>query len=218
MDISSKICSIKNELKENDILIAVTKTRNIEEMMIAYKSGVKEFGENKVQELLKKYESIPSDVKWHIIGKLQRNKVKYIVGKVHLIQSLDSVSLLEELEKQYAKAGQVANTLIQINIGREESKSGILIENLNELIKSVELCSFVKVLGIMAIIPKGNDIQCREHFNEVKGIFKDIKNENYKNIQMEYLSIGMSNDYKIALQCGSNMIRVGQGIFGERRY
>lgn len=218
MDICSNICSIKKQLKDGQTLIAVTKTRTIDEMMQAYNAGIKDFAENKVQEFSKKFDNIPSDVRWHIIGKLQKNKVKYIVGKVYLIQSLDSISLLEELEKQYKKNGQICNTLIQINIGREESKSGLLIEELENLISHVENCSFVKVLGVMAIIPKGDEELCRIYFNKVNEIFTSISNRNYKNIKMDYLSIGMSNDYKIALDCGSNMIRVGQGIFGKRQY
>lgn len=159
---------------------------------------------------------MPDDIKWHFIGKLQTNKVKYLVNNVSLIHSLSSIKLLEKIESEYGKANSIANVLIQINIGREESKSGILEEELEELIKAIEKCTHVKVKGIMVIIPKGNEENSRCYFSKTKEIFKNLKQEDYNNISMEILSMGMSNDYEIAIEEGANLIRIGSGIFGLR--
>lgn len=159
---------------------------------------------------------MPKDISWHLIGSLQTNKVKYIVGKVTLIHSLSSIKLLEKIELEYGKKGMVADVLIQVNIGREASKNGVLEEDLAELIQAVEKCNNVNVKGIMVIIPKGNDDENRYYFKKSFKIFKDIKNSNYKNISMEILSMGMTHDYKIAIEEGSNLIRIGTGIFGAR--
>ena len=183
----------------------------------AYNVGQRDFGENKVQELIEKEESLPKDIRWHLIGKLQTNKVKYLVGKVYLIHSLSSIKLLDKIESEFSKKDTIANVLIQINIGREESKSGVLEEDLNTLIEAIELCNYVKVKGIMVIIPKGNDESNRFYFKKSKEIFEYLKNKKYKNIKMEILSMGMSNDYKVAIEEGSNMIRIGTGIFGSRK-
>ena len=183
----------------------------------AYNVGQRDFGENKVQELIEKEESLPKDIRWHLIGKLQTNKVKYLVGKVYLIHSLSSIKLLDKIESEFSKKDTIANVLIQINIGREESKSGVLEEDLNTLIEAIELCNYVKVKGIMVIIPKGNDESNRFYFKKSKEIFEYLKNKKYKNIKMEILSMGMSNDYKVAIEEGSNMIRIGTGIFGARK-
>ncbi|MDP4143251.1 MAG: YggS family pyridoxal phosphate-dependent enzyme [Bacillota bacterium] len=218
MSIKENIEMIQKDIPPYANLIAVSKTRTIDEIKEAYETGVRDFGENKVQELIDKTENLNSDIRWHLIGHLQTNKVKYIVGKVHLIHSLDSIKLLEEIEKRYSIKGINANVLIQINIGREESKTGILVEDLNELLKACEACCNVKVRGLMSIIPKGDDETCRKYFKEMKAISDDIKKVSYKNITMDYLSIGMTGDYKLAILEGSNMIRVGEGIFGKRNY
>lgn len=218
MSIGENIKEIKEELPSDVTLIAVTKTRTIEEMNEAYDIGMRDFGENKVQELLDKYEKFDSTVRWHLIGHLQRNKVKFIVGKVNLIHSLDSNRLLQEIENQYTKADEVANVLIQINIGKEDSKTGILLEELEELILACESCKNVKVKGLMAIIPKGDEISCKNNFRAMKKIFDELSSRNFKNITMKYLSMGMSGDYNIAISEGSNMVRVGEGIFGKRNY
>lgn len=217
MSIGENISVIMENLKEDEILVAVSKTKPIELINEAYLEGIRDFGENKVQELLDKVEVLPKDIRWHFIGHLQRNKVKYIVGKVFLIHSLDSVRLLKELEKQFSLNSIVAHTLIEINIGEEESKSGININELNELLDECEKCNFVKVKGLMAIIPIGSEEKCRHYFRSMKEIFDGLSKRNFKNIEMKYLSMGMTNDYKIALEEGSNMIRVGTGIFGLRR-
>lgn len=218
MDIKEKLIKITEKIPDNVQLIAVSKTRTIEEMEEAYEFGIRKFGENKVQEILKKFDDFHQDVEWHLIGHLQTNKVKYIVDKVHLIQSLDSVKLLKEIEKVYGKHNKTANTLIQVNIGREEQKYGILEEELDELIEAIEACNNVNVLGIMTIIPKGTKEECRNYFNKTHKLFCDLKERNFKNIKMDILSMGMSGDFDIAIEEGSNMVRIGQGIFGERIY
>lgn len=218
MSISENYLRLRDEIPKNVTLVSVSKTRTVDEIKAVYDVGERDFGENKVQEIMEKYEQLPKDIRWHLIGHLQRNKVKYIVGKVHLIHSLDSVRLLEEIEKQYGKRGVIADTLIQINIGREESKTGIFIEDLEELLNACEKCSFVRVKGIMATIPKGDDESSGYYFTKTREIFEELQGRNYKNITMETLSIGMSNDYKVALVTGSNMVRIGTGIFGQRNY
>ncbi|WP_102400892.1 YggS family pyridoxal phosphate-dependent enzyme [Haloimpatiens massiliensis] len=218
MSIEENIKHVLNELKEGTTLIAVSKTRNIEEMEHAYDMGIRDFGENKVQELVDKYDKFHQDVRWHLIGHLQTNKVKYIVGKVHLIHSLDSIKLLKEIQKRFKAKEAVANVLIQINIGEEESKTGIYLSEMDELIDECAQCSNVNVRGLMCIIPKGTEEENRKYFRKMNNIFQELKNRSYENISMEILSMGMSGDYKVALDEGSNMIRVGQGIFGPRNY
>lgn len=218
MSIKQNIETIENNLPKSVKLLAVSKTRTIEEMEEAYDFGLRDFAENKVQELVRKEELFHKDVRWHLIGNLQTNKVKYIVGKVHLIHSLSSIKLLEKIEELFGKSNVIANTLIQINIGREESKTGVLLENLEELIERIEKCKFVKVRGIMVIIPKGNDESNRYYFKQTYDIFSKLKERSFNNINMEILSMGMTHDYKIAIEEGSNMIRIGTGIFGERNY
>jgi pyridoxal phosphate enzyme (YggS family) len=218
LNVVESIQSIQRSIPEEVTLIAVSKTRTLEEMDIAYKCGVRDFGENKVQEFISKYEGFHKNVKWHLIGHLQRNKVKYIAGKVFLIHSLDSVKLLREIERQYQSINMKAKVLIQLNIGREKSKTGALIEELEEIIREVEECKHVEVAGLMAIIPQGYQEINRVYFKEMKSIYDRLKSEKHKNISMEYLSLGMSGDYKIAIEEGSNLIRIGEGIFGRRIY
>jgi pyridoxal phosphate enzyme (YggS family) len=218
LNINENLIKVKSSIPKEVTFIAVTKTRSIEEIKVVYEAGIRDFAENKVQDLVEKYDAFPKDVRWHLIGNLQRNKVKYIVGKVHLIQSLDSIKLLEEIEKQYSKIGKVANVLIEINIGREETKGGIYIEELESLINAVEKCEYVKVKGLMAIIPKGDEGTCREYFKKVRTIWEELSTHSYKNIEMQHLSMGMTNDYLWAIKEGSNMVRIGEGIFGKRLY
>ncbi|WP_426349463.1 YggS family pyridoxal phosphate-dependent enzyme [Alloiococcus sp. CFN-8] len=215
MTINDNINLIKNNIFGDVLLVAVSKTQSIPVMQEAYEAGIRDFGENKVQELLDKYESFP-DVRWHFIGNLQKNKVKYLVDKVYLIHSLSSVGLLKEIEKQYSKRGSKAKVLIEVNIGREDTKGGVFLEDIPNFIEEVEACEYVKVLGLMAIIPPGDEVSCTYYFKEMKKLWDSLKGNNYKNITMKYLSMGMSGDYKIALSQGSNIIRIGQGIFGKR--
>ncbi|HCQ89554.1 MAG TPA: YggS family pyridoxal phosphate-dependent enzyme [Clostridium sp.] len=218
MSIGHNYEAIMNKISKEITLISVSKTKPVEDLVEAYAAGARDFGENKVQELDMKYEQLPKDIRWHLIGHLQRNKVKYLVGKVHLIHSLDSVRLAEEIEKQFSAKNEIANVLIQINIGREASKTGVKIEELEELINICESYSSIKVRGLMATIPIGNEESCRYYFSEMKKIFDDLSKRSFKNISMEILSMGMTHDYEIAIEEGSNMIRVGEGIFGKRQY
>lgn len=218
MAISEDYNKIKNEISEHVTLICVSKTRQIHEIKEAYASRARDFGENKVQEFIEKYESLPKDIRWHFIGHLQTNKVKYLVGKVYLIHSLDSIHLLKEIEKRYAAKDEIASLLIQVNIGKEVAKTGIDVEEMGSLIKACEECNNIKIKGLMATIPIGDEESCRKYFSEMKVIFDDLKTLEHKNVSMEFLSLGMSKDFKIALENGSNMIRLGEGIFGKRNY
>ena len=175
MDICNNYKNIKESLPQRVKLISVSKTRPIEDLMKAYNAGARDFGENKAQELRDKFDYMPKDIRWHFIGHLQKNKVKYLVDRVNLIHSLDSVPLLLEIEKQFGAKNKVANVLIEINIGREESKTGIFVEEVDELLTEVEKCSFVKVKGIMVIIPKGDEDSCKKYFKEAKGIWGNLK-------------------------------------------
>ena len=208
-----------NKIRENIAnvtLVAVSKTKPIEDLKVAYDLGQKDFGENKVQELIDKVEALPKDIRWHFIGNLQTNKVKYLVGKVFLIHSLSSIKLLRKIEDELSKKNSVANLLIQINIGKEETKGGIFEEDLENFIIEIEKCNSCKVKGIMSIIPKGSNEENRYYFRKIKNIYDDLSNRSFKNITMEILSMGMTHDYKIAIEERSNLIRDGEGIFGKR--
>ncbi|MCB2297125.1 YggS family pyridoxal phosphate-dependent enzyme [Clostridium tagluense] len=218
MGISEAYKDLRNEIPKDVKLICVSKTRQIHEIKEAYAAGARDFGENKAQELMEKHDSLEGDIKWHFIGHLQRNKVKYIVGKVHLIHSLDSIRLLQEIEKQYGAKDEIASVLIQVNIGKEDAKTGIAALEIDSLIQACEKCNNIKVKGLMATIPIGNVEDCRMYFNEMKSMFDNLKTFKYKNVSMEFLSLGMSGDFEIALQAGSNMIRLGEKIFGRREY
>lgn len=218
MGIKQNIELLKTKIPEQVKLLAVSKTKPLEDLEEAYVAGMRDFGENKVQEMVRKSENFHEDVRWHLIGHLQTNKVKYLIDKVYLIHSLDSVNLLSEIEKVFGKANKVANTLIQINIGREESKSGILEEDLYEFIEKIENCNHVSVKGIMVIVPIGDEESNRKYFRKTKKIFDELKEKEYKNINMEILSMGMTHDFITAIEEGSNLVRIGTGIFGERNY
>lgn len=216
--ISEAILHIKKNLNPEVTLVAVSKTRDIDEIMEAYSCGIRDFGENKVQEMMTKIPLLPRDIRWHLIGHLQRNKVKYIVGQVNLIHSLDSTALAMEIERQYAKASLIAEALIQINIGREESKTGVLTEDLPDLLQYCSKCQHLKIRGLMAIIPKGSEEESKKYFSYMKSIFDSLKINDYKNVSMEQLSMGMSGDYLEAMEQGANIVRIGEGIFGKRNY
>lgn len=218
MDIGNNIETIKKDIPSNVTLLAVSKTKPLEDLEQAYSVGIRDFGENKVQELKDKFENFHKDVRWHLIGNLQTNKVKYLVGRVNLIHSLSSIKLLKAIEKEFSKHNEIANTLIQINIGREESKGGILEEELENLILEIEKCNFVKVKGIMVVIPKGDEDSNRKYFRKTKIIFDSLKKRSFKNIKMDILSMGMTHDYHIAIEEGSTLVRIGEGIFGKRNY
>lgn len=211
--------AIRSGRKRDDIiLVAVSKTHPVEAVLEAQNYGINVFGENKVQELLEKYDKIP-DAKWHLIGHLQRNKVKYIIDKLEMIHSLDSIELAAEINKRAEKIKKVMPVLIQINIGKEESKSGIFEEDIYSFMEGVSGFSNILVSGIMTIPPAtDNKDKTREYFKRMKEIFDKIKVNNYGNFDIKYLSMGMSGDYEIAIEEGANIVRVGTGIFGSRKY
>jgi len=205
----------------NDItLIAVSKTVESPKVREALEAGIDNLGENRVQELIKKYEDLKdTDIKWHMIGHLQKNKVKYIIDKTVLIHSVDSLSLAEEIDKRAKNKGLVANVLIELNIGEEESKFGIKEENIYDFIKSLENFENIRVLGLMTVAPFcENPEDVRWVFKKMKDIYDKISTMNLKNAEMKYLSMGMTNDFEVAIEEGSNMIRIGTAIFGARKY
>ena len=200
-------------------LITVSKTKPLSDLRIAYEEGSRDFGENKVQELVSKIDEMPSDVKWHLIGHLQRNKVKYIAGKVAMIHSVDSYRLAEEINVQAKKNSCVIPILIEINIAGEDTKFGIKPEEAEELIREISELENVKVSGLMTIAPNvANPEENRAHFKAMKDLFVDISSKNIDNVEMKVLSMGMTNDYMVAVEEGATMIRVGTGIFGARDY
>lgn len=207
--------SCKNEVT----LIAVSKTKPAEMIQELYDAGCRNFGENKVQELIDKYEILPKDICWYMIGHLQRNKVKYIVDKVSLIHSIDSLRLAQTIEKEAEKKNCVVDILIEINMAREESKYGIYPEELEALLREISHLSHIRVKGLMTVAPNvKNPEENRKIFTEMKKLSVDIAKKNIDNIIMSILSMGMSNDYNIAVEEGANMVRVGTSIFGARNY
>jgi PLP dependent protein len=201
-------------------LIAVTKTKPIEMLLKAYQIGLREFGENKVQEMLPKYEALPKDIHWHLIGHLQSNKVKYIAPFVHLIHSIDSLKLLQEVDKQAQRCGRVIDCLLQIYIAKEESKFGLDEKELIGLLESQDFISLknIKIKGLMGMATNtDNTTQIREEFKQLKKLFDKIR-QTYQgnNIDFQEISMGMSSDYQMAIQEGSTLIRVGSKLFGGR--
>lgn len=220
MNIRSNITTLLRDLPGSCRLIAVSKTQPAEKVLEAYNAGHRSFGENKVQELVPKYEALPKDIEWHMIGHLQSNKVKYIAPFVHLIHSVDSVKLLEEIDKQARKAQRVISCLLQVHIAREETKFGFSEEEIIQLASSPQLAQWhnVKVTGLMGMATFTDDTaQVRSEFKTLRSIFEKLKSTTLPvQFQLEVLSMGMSGDYKIAIEEGSTMVRVGSAIFGER--
>jgi len=215
-DIIENIERVRASLKEGVTLVAVSKTRTAQEAKTAYDTGQRDFGENRVQELLEKKATLPDDIRWHLIGSLQTNKVRKVVGEAFLIHSLDRPELALAIEKESAKKDIVTDCLIEINIGCEDSKSGVLPERLDELVELSRSMTHIRIRGLMAIIPKGTQEENREYFRKMKSIFDDLKNKKSENFSMEILSMGMTNDYVTAIEEGSTLVRVGEGIFGAR--
>ncbi len=200
-------------------LISVSKTKPIDQLMEAYQAGSRDFGENKVQEIMDKYDAMPQDVKWHMIGHLQRNKVKYIIDKVCLIHSVDSFRLAQEISIQAQKKRVPANILIEVNVAGEESKFGVSTEDVLPLVEQSASLPNIKVCGLMTIAPfVENPEENRKYFRILKQISIDIGRKNIDNVNMEILSMGMTNDFQVAIEEGATMVRVGTGIFGERNY
>ncbi len=201
------------------LLIAVSKTKPESAIQELYDIGVRDFGENKVQELCTKYESLPKDIKWHLIGHLQRNKVKYIVDKVYLIHSVDSSRLAEEIQNEALKKNVIVNILIQVNVASEESKFGLDTSETEEIIRTIATMSNIRIKGLMTIAPfVDNGEENREIFKKLKQLAVDIDGKNIDNVCMNVLSMGMSGDYTVAIEEGATMVRVGTSIFGERNY
>lgn len=213
-------CNVSNRKIDEVTLLAVTKTVDVDKVLEAIENGVKDVGENKPQELARKYEVIGDKVNWHLIGSLQTNKVKYIIDKVYMIHSLDRIALCEEIQKRAEKIDKTINCLVQINISKEESKHGIYKEDAIDFIKEVaNNYNNIKIKGLMTMAPfTENKDEVRKVFRGLKELAVEIDKLNINNVSMEYLSMGMSNDYEIAIEEGSNIVRVGTSIFGARNY
>jgi pyridoxal phosphate enzyme (YggS family) len=211
---------IKNNIPAHTTIVAVSKFQPIERIQTLYDYGHRDFGENYVQELNNKYQQLPKDIRWHFIGHLQSNKVKYIAPFIHLIHGVDSFHLLKEINKQAIKNNRTIHCLLQIHIAQEETKFGLSREELFQILSSEELKHLhnIKIVGLMGMATNTNDEhQIRKEFSQLKEIFDIVKKDiKCPNLDMQILSMGMSNDYHIAIQCGSNMIRLGTIIFGER--
>ncbi|MBQ7841343.1 MAG: YggS family pyridoxal phosphate-dependent enzyme [Lachnospiraceae bacterium] len=200
-------------------LIAVSKTKPVSMLMEAYEAGIRDFGENKVQELCEKYEQMPKDIRWHMIGHLQRNKVKYLIGKAVLIHSVDSLRLAEEINKEAQKQNTCVDILIEVNAAEEDSKFGVSLQEAPSLVEAVAKLPCIRIKGLMTIAPyTENPEENRKYFRQLKELSVDITRKNVDNVSMDILSMGMTGDYEVAISEGATYVRVGTGIFGERNY
>lgn len=200
-------------------LIAVSKTKPVTDLQEIYNAGVRDFGENKVQEMCDKMEKMPKDINWHMIGHLQRNKVKYIVGNMALIHSVDSYRLAEEINIQAKKKGIVVPILVEVNIADETTKFGVSKEDAMELVRQIASLDALSIKGLMTIAPYVVDPEeNRAYFRKIKELSVDIDNQNIDNVSMDILSMGMTGDFEVAIEEGATMVRVGTGIFGKRDY
>ena len=212
-------CKNAGRSRDEVTMIAVSKTKPVEMLQEIYDENIRDFGENKVQELCSKMEQLPSDISWHMIGHLQRNKVKYIVGKVELIHSVDTYRLAEEINIQAKKQNVIVPILVEVNIAHEESKFGISAEDAILLVEEISKLENIRIKGLMTIAPYvENPEDNRLYFRKIKQLSVDITNKNIDNVFMEILSMGMTGDYMVAIEEGATMVRVGTGIFGERNY
>ena len=212
-------CEKSGRNREEITLIAVSKTKPVSFLEEAYGAGVRNFGENKVQEMCEKYELMEKDIKWHMIGHLQTNKVKYLIGKTALIHSVDSYKLACEIEKQAAKHDCIMDVLIEVNIAEEESKFGLAEDEVIHMVKQIAELPHVRIKGLMTVAPYVVDSEeNRPFFRKIKQLSVDIDNQNIDNVSMNILSMGMTGDYMVAIEEGATMVRVGTGIFGERNY
>ena len=221
MSIAQNIHSIKSQLPENVTLVAVSKTKPVSDLMEAYEAGQRIFGENKIQEMTDKWETMPKDIQWHMIGHVQTNKVKYMAPFVSLIHGVDSLKLLQEINKQAQKNNRVIDCLLQVYIAEEESKFGLDEKELSEMLKQVQHdtgeFNYIRIVGLMGMATfTDNQTQVEKEFSRLKTIFDEYANLNTKNCQLNTLSMGMSGDYKLAIECGSTMVRIGSSIFGGR--
>ena len=216
MSIKNQISIINNEIKDKADLIAVSKTRSVEQIIEAYNQGQKKFGENRVHEIVEKYNNLPKDIEWHMIGHLQKNKVKHISKFISLIHSLDRLSLAKEIDKNARKENRSIDCLIQIKISNDESKYGLNPEQLDSFYTDLKEFENINTIGLMAMATFTKDQNLiADEFKKMEKLFKEMKtiDSNFK-----ILSIGMSDDYQLAINNGSNMIRVGSKIFGQRNY
>jgi pyridoxal phosphate enzyme (YggS family) len=229
MSIEENILHIRERIKQaclrsgrcpEDIrLVAVTKTVGVDSIMEAIKSGINIIGENWVQEIVEKYPKLDSDIEWHMIGHLQTNKIKYIVDKVQAIQSVDSIRLAGEIDKYYKKAGRKIDVFVEINIGGEQSKHGIEPDGLMVFLNEARVYDNINICGLMTVAPEYENAEMvRPFFRRMKELFEKARAENHRNINIRYLSMGMTNDFEIAIEEGANIVRVGRGIFGPRNY
>lgn len=212
-------CARANRDRNEVTLIAVSKTKPVSMLEEVYAEGIRCFGENKVQELTEKHDKLPSDVKWHMIGHLQRNKVKYIVDKVDLIHSVDSVRLAETIEQEAVKKDVIVPVLVEVNVAEEDSKFGLKVNEVLSIIEEISKFPHIRIKGLMTIAPYvENPEENRPIFARLRKLSVDIAEKNIDNVSVEILSMGMTNDYEIAIEEGATMVRVGTGIFGERNY
>lgn len=229
MSIKENLQTVKNNMlkaaeragrnPEDVTLIAVSKTKPVEMIREAYDLGIRDFGENKVQELVDKYDMLPGDIRWHLIGHLQTNKVKYIVDKAYLIHSVDSVKLAKEISKEASKRSLTVNILIEVNVSGEESKFGVSPDKLLETTEEIAALPAINIKGLMTVAPYVVDsVQNRGIFAQMMKFTVDIMQKNIDNVSMDFISMGMSGDYEVAIEEGATYIRVGTSIFGERNY
>lgn len=221
MSIQDNLHSIKAKLPENITLVAVSKTKPISDLMEAYEAGQRIFGENKIQEMTEKWEVMPKDIQWHMIGHVQTNKVKYMAPFVSLIHGVDSLKLLQEINKQAQKNNRIIDCLLQVYIAEEESKFGLDEEELSEVLKQVQHdkneLNHIRIVGLMGMATfTNNQIQVKKEFSRLKTIFDKYSQLETSNLKLQTLSMGMSGDYALAIECGSTMVRIGSSIFGNR--
>ena len=215
----SKACARAGRDRSEVTLIAVSKTKPVDMLREIYDAGARCFGENKVQEICEKYDKLPEDVSWHMIGHLQRNKVRQVIDKAALIHSVDSYRLAQEISVQAQKRGITVPILVEVNIAQEESKFGISAGNTVQLVEEIAVLPNLRIQGLMTIAPATDDPEDnRAYFRQIKQLCVDIKNKNIDNVCMEILSMGMTGDYEVAIEEGATMVRVGTGIFGARNY
>ena len=219
MSIAQNLFKIKSSLPENVTLVAVSKTKPISDLMEAYDTGQRIFGENKIQEMAEKWVAMPKDIQWHMIGHVQTNKVKFMAPFVSLIHGVDSLKLFEEINKQAKKNNRIIDCLLQIHIAEEETKFGLDENELNEILasKTFQEMKNIQIVGLMGMATfTDNQNQIKKEFTNLKSIFDKIQPLKTKNCQMDTISMGMSGDYQLAIQCGTTMIRIGSSIFGGR--
>ncbi|RYJ51966.1 YggS family pyridoxal phosphate-dependent enzyme [Flavobacterium petrolei] len=219
MGIANNLLQIKSTLPEHVTLVAVSKTKPVSDLMEAYEAGQRIFGENKIQEMAEKWEQMPKDIQWHMIGHVQTNKVKFMAPFVSLIHGVDSLKLLQEINKQAQKSSRIIDCLLQIHIAEEETKFGLDEEELASLLSSSEFHKMknIRIVGLMGMATfTDNKDQIKKEFLHLKTIFDKTKELKTENCQLETISMGMSGDYQLAIECGSTMVRIGSSIFGGR--